>query len=418
MQHNITNQESGMTTTEDRFGPKYLREQLNELLYTSSTGLNKDSQKVIDEGLIRLLHSKSIKGSLGRDIDSELVMYILVEAPKTFATLHLVFDEPLSRYRAIQSFKQSHFGDDILSSEPGEITLCDSLPHGEMCKQPHPHHFPSMDPWTDDSLHLFIKLRRKFIAQWDEPELAESHATQTITSYFDEGLLGPDPDPVKSLWEKMSASMVSSVFERTETKTFLPQDDIEEMILYNTRDPASRYNHVLQLMGIQPCNASENDRELADYILNYAQKIFLIAIWTDLEQLQTAMELFKHAHFKDEDLPLEEWSEQEFETVLYHHKFVRMEETRRRHPGHIWNARSIRDFQSSQWVFLAPNISTDVQTCNFDKACPIPFIAKGTEQHSGAHAVVYKYTIHPAHFKDSLHQVTHFMAHNSLGTAD
>ena len=248
---------------------------------------------------------------------------------------------------------------------------------------------------------------RRMMVTYGEYQTVSRHdrAEKPSPSLSDEGLCPFEPDPVTLLWEKMNVSMVDSAFEKTETKKFLPQDELEKIFLDDARDHDGRYNHVLQLMDIQPRDASARDRGLADYILRSAQKIFLVAIWIDLKQLHTAMKLFRDAHFKDEDLPLEEWSGQQLESALINNKFVRMEETRGRHPRRIWDMRSISKFQASQWLFLAPKISTNVQTCSFNKGCPIPFVAKSTPQSSGAHGIVNKYTIHHAHFENALRPV-------------
>lgn len=237
------------------------------------------------------------------------------------------------------------------------------------------------------------------------------HAEDTTTSYSDEGVCLDEPDPVTLLWEKMSVAMIPSAFEKTETKMFLPQDDFEKIFLDDAGDQDGRHNYVFQIMGIQTRTASEDDKGLADYILRNAQKIFLVAIWISLNQLKTAMKLFRDARFKDEDLPLEEWSGQQLRDALNDHKFVRMEETRRRHARRVWDMRSISEFQSAQWLFLAPKISTNFQTCNFDNGCPIPFVAKSTKQCSGAHGIVNKYTIHHAHFENSLRLVSSPLCH-------
>jgi len=83
----------------------------------------------------------------------------------------------------------------------------------------------------------------------------------------------------------------------------------------------------------------------------------------------------------------------------------------RKRPTRIWDVHTISKFQDNQWIFLAPTISTLDLNHNFDHRYPIPFIAKDSKLSSGAYGVVYKYTIHPAHFKDSFHRVTHVMTY-------
>jgi hypothetical protein len=80
--------------------------------------------------------------------------------------------------------------------------------------------------------------------------------------------------------------------------------------------------------------------------------------------------------------------------------------------------RFISEFQTSQWRFLAPKISTNVQNRYFDNGCPIPFVAKSTKQCSGAHGIVNKYTIHHAHFENSFRPVISPLCHLNAVQAD
>jgi hypothetical protein len=92
------------------------------------------------------------------------------EAPKTFATLQLVFSEPKDRKLAMQAFQVSGLKDDSLESknlvvcEPSTCQLpkqpqsTDSNVH-ERCS----HFFPSKAPWDNVILGNFKSQREKFL---------------------------------------------------------------------------------------------------------------------------------------------------------------------------------------------------------------------------------------------------------------
>ena len=232
-----------------------------------------------------------------------------------------------------------------------------------------------------------------------------------------------EPDPHESLWKNLHSSMCTSVFERTERKEFLPQDAFEKIFKGNVAGPTCRRNLVLEVMGIDSSRPNEDDRALADYILDSAQKVFLIAVYIRLEQIHAAMELFKVSQYEDIDLPVKDYSGRPRQDLSRCHPFEQMETVQRklrRKDGvknrmRIWNIHTIIRFQDSQWIFLTPIISARDQQRNLDDRCPIPFTTKNTQQSRGAHGIVDKYTIHPAHFKNSLHQVIHVTVHDSLG---
>ncbi|KAI4710301.1 hypothetical protein J4E89_004754 [Alternaria sp. Ai002NY15] len=226
-----------------------------------------------------------------------------------------------------------------------------------------------------------------------------------------------DSNPIASLWEKLRVSMQESMFERTERKKFIPRSTFDEIFPGTASTRRDRRNFVLQVMGIEPSRLSEEHIALADYILDSAQKVFLIAVYIRLDRLHTAMELFKDDKFTDERLPVDEWKGDKLKCARKSHPFVVMEDKRRdrkKSPKRIWDVHYISLFQDDQWLFLSPTISVHEQNCNFDNRRPIPFIEKDTHLSSGAHGVVYKYAIHHAHFKNSLDQV---MGINPLGSS-
>jgi len=236
-----------------------------------------------------------------------------------------------------------------------------------------------------------------------------------------------EPDAFESLYERLQYSMSTSVFERTQGSRFLPRDAFEKVLSSTAAGPSDRRNFVLEVMGVELSRPSEDDRALADYILDSARKVFLVAVDIELEQLHAAMKLFKISQYKDEDLPVEEYSRTRLKVALRqnHHPFQRMETVQRKLRGQdeeknrrrIWSLPTIARFQDSQWIFLAPTMSTLDLNSNFDHRCPIPFITKDSRQSSGSYGIVYKYTIHHAHFKNTFHQVIQIMAHAGLGFA-
>jgi hypothetical protein len=116
------------------------------------------------------------------------------------------------------------------------------------------------------------------------------------------------------------------------------------------------------------------------------------------------MVLFKEHNFTDSCLPLEEWSKERLKKNTGSHPFVLMERDQAAKTKRIWSVYSIDRFCKAQWEFQAPIISTAKKNHNFDQRI-IPFVAKSTTPSSGAHGIVYRYTIHSAHFEDPLHPV-------------
>lgn len=81
-------------------------------------------------------------------------------------------------------------------------------------------------------------------------------------------------------------------------------------------------------------------------------------------------------------------------------------------------------FCEDQWCFLAPIISTDRRESEADyelsKHCILPLYATDSQAgaiHKGAFGQVYKYGIHPNHFKDEVEQLVsrpHVIEHNLI----
>ena len=226
----------------------------------------------------------------------------------------------------------------------------------------------------------------------------EDAGVQEAMKDLEKGLRSGKDDCATLLYDAVNVSMIVSKFEKTDTKPFLPQDAFERIWSTIAGDEKSRCDNILKLMDIQLNGSNEDDRELANYILKSAKKIFLVAIWMGVDQLRAAMKLFQIFQFEDENLPIKEWTGTKFKLAPGDHQFVRMEESRGNNRKRIWNLRTITDFQVGQWIFLAPTISTSDQNRSFGNGYPIPFITRDEKRSSGAHGIVYKYGIHPAHF--------------------
>ena len=226
----------------------------------------------------------------------------------------------------------------------------------------------------------------------------EDAVVQEAMKDLEEGLCSGKHDCASLLYDAMNVSMIFSKFEKTDDKTFLPQDAFERIWSTIAGDEKSRCDNILKLMNVRMNRSTEDDRELANYILRSAKKIFLVAIWMGVDQPHAAMKLFQKSQFEDRNLPIKEWKGTKIKLAPGDHEFVRMEESRGIDQKRIWNLRAITDFQVGQWKFLAPTISTSDQNRSFGNGYPIPFISKGGNRSGGAHGIVYKYTIHPAHF--------------------
>ena len=205
------------------------------------------------------------------------------------------------------------------------------------------------------------------------------------------------------LLDHLCISIIKSDFEKTPVD-FLPQDAFETILTAPSRLQMNSSNEtdiVLQLMLVESKRTSENDRALANYILERARKVFLVTICSKLEpeRLYAAMKRFKSCDFDDDCLPLEEWSPENLKNDSDNHPLALMKGCQGEGMERIWDVRHISGFQREQWKFLAPIISTAKRNHEFGQHI-LPFIERGTAPSSGAHGIVYRYAIHPAHFKD------------------
>jgi hypothetical protein len=216
------------------------------------------------------------------------------------------------------------------------------------------------------------------------------------------------PDLSETFENSLTLSMKKSLFEKTPIE-FLPRQAFEDCLTDLAKDrryKRSAVDVVIELMGQEPEKANEEDRALARYVLDSAKTVFLITFWIKADPLHAAIALFRESGFNDSSLPLEEWSSEQLDNDLDNHRFRRMERSRRKTKRRIWTVWSIHRFQQCQWQFQAAMISTRRTNHSFGQRT-IPFISKGTKQGGGAHGIVYRYEIHPAHFEDPLCPVTY-----------
>lgn len=122
---------------------------------------------------------------MGEGVDAKLVKFVSEKAPKTFATLQLVFLEPKNRKLAMQAFQASDFTDDLLEakdlgvcesspcpkskrSPSDESQLMEPRPMGLQANEPQDngtcsHYFPHSNPWDDEMLSQFKTARWRFL---------------------------------------------------------------------------------------------------------------------------------------------------------------------------------------------------------------------------------------------------------------
>ncbi|KAF2805713.1 uncharacterized protein BDZ99DRAFT_395569 [Mytilinidion resinicola] len=175
-----------------------------------------------------------------------------------------------------------------------------------------------------------------------------------------------------------------SVFDSSVRK-FLPEGTLD-MIL--NRDS------VFEAMEVEGPNV--DDESLADFVLAYARRVFAISIYIGLEdaKLRKAMLLCKEHGINDRKLPIAYTQDVSLNVLARLENSV---DQKRR----IWNLRRINKFCEEQWSFLAPVFSTAIFNHDLHPNAVLPF----TRKHdivNGSFGQVYKYEIHPHHFKDPL----------------
>jgi serine/threonine protein kinase len=208
-----------------------------------------------------------------------------------------------------------------------------------------------------------------------------------------------EEEPFKAM---LLASMQESQFEKT-PKPYLPQDTIDKIFCARSKRIEDIDWKIFEPMAINTAARTEADLSLANHIVDYCPKLYLIAVFIELEpeRLRTLMSIFQQDDFTDKDIPIDVWPMDKLNTGARQHPFVVMEKKYTGRKRRIWNFSRINKFQTEQWRFLAPIISTSQPLHDFGQ-CTIPFVAKHDIIGKGGHGIVYKYEIHPAHLRDPL----------------
>ena len=140
-------------------GPEYLRDEICNLLERNSIGLQPEGHYVPDKELHDLFGIDAIRAAINDGQNNvDLVDYIHEIAPKTFATLQLVFDQPEARKNAMQQLKLKGFKDENLDAD--NLSMCGSCPCTDIACA---HYFPYPQPWNLVLLKRFQEQRWQFL---------------------------------------------------------------------------------------------------------------------------------------------------------------------------------------------------------------------------------------------------------------
>jgi serine/threonine protein kinase len=232
-------------------------------------------------------------------------------------------------------------------------------------------------------------------------ELVDNRAHGTQQAWKeDSGVSSSDTEPEEEdLKDKLLASMQTSRFEKTPSQ-FLPRDKFEAIFSAQPRD---RTLAIFEPMGVKLAAPTADDLSLAKHILEHCRALYLIAVFIELkpEPLRTLMSIFRRDEFTDRRLPIDVWPGEKIKAEKKNHPLVVMEKLHE--PArtlHIWNLKSIAKFQSEQWKFLIPTISTSDIFHDFGQRT-VPFVVKHNFVGKGGNGIVHKYEIHHAHFEDT-----------------
>lgn len=185
----------------------------------------------------------------------------------------------------------------------------------------------------------------------------------------------------RQIWNQLSDSTYAGGLPRK----FLPEGTLESVITKNT---------VLQTLKVEDADPSS---DLVVFVYENCKKILATVLYNKCvegRELLQCMQTFMDEQCCDKNLPLKASDE----------IFKRLG----------WGERDMQTgrFCEDQWCFLAPIISTDrresVTECSMSKHCVLPLYATDTQtgaKNKGSFGQVYKYGIHPNHFKDEVEQL-------------
>lgn len=164
---------------EDRvLGPGHLLAEIGKHLDANPIGLRPEGHYLPDAALKNLLQPDVIRAALNDGLENnDLIDYIRHVAPKTFATLQLVFDAPEPRKQAMQELKARNFTDEDLDTKT--LTPCCA---DKCTKDDCGHYFPlplsSSSTWNRTFLKRFQDQRSHFLV----PELGHKIFRYTFDS--------------------------------------------------------------------------------------------------------------------------------------------------------------------------------------------------------------------------------------------
>jgi serine/threonine protein kinase len=227
------------------------------------------------------------------------------------------------------------------------------------------------------------------------------HAKETWEEDIDTPSSNSDiEEEEENLKDKLLLSMQESQFEKT-PNSYIPRDKVDEIFGTQSKRDGTPNLLIFEPMGVSPATPTENDLSLAYHVRAHCRILYLIAVFIELEpkSLRELMSIFRQDEFTDQQLPISVWTMEELKTDTKKHPLVLMERKYSEQKPRIWNFRHIQRFQSDQWKFLIPTISTTEIFHDF-RQFTIPFIAKHNFRGKGGNGIVYKYEIHHAHFND------------------
>lgn len=150
-----------------------------------------------------------------------------------------------------------------------------------------------------------------------------------------------------------------SMFDTT-PHPFVPEGEVDRIV-----------NAEAVMTSLNPTQPLSTDRELLDFILARAKKVFAIAVLAQ-SPLTKAMEWFKAKSIDDSQLP------------------IKTQTTR-------WSAKWRGEFYDHQWRFFAPVFVTTNYSHTFEEARILPFISMSLVSDEGAFGEVSRAVIHERH---------------------
>lgn len=192
-----------------------------------------------------------------------------------------------------------------------------------------------------------------------------------------------------------------SEFDKTPHE-FLPINVLDGIFDYDIETEVGHQrlgDDILELIGVDPTKATEDDHELTQFIMHDARTILFIGIYIDHPSLYNMMLLFKEFSFTDASLPIT-WDPKRWREEANKHPLATMEHKFGPQSSNIWPLQCMHKFQRDQWRFLPATISCARNSHDFGQRI-LPFIEKSAIYHGGAHGYVQAYKIHPAHVTEA-----------------